>query len=424
MTLSPKLGRLSTKLKVMTLSLQSTALYVAQFASFNASQLAALDRYFIMLLRGYVHTGGQVAYAIILEPKLGGYLQPMWGLVTKRKQALLQRATFEGGHTRLAIESLMMRHARRSNGTALNDPTRLSDPFVLTSCSDCSWWAAHLILDGNQRSPPVQWRYDPGTRVLNNPPLPALSLPATKFLLDHDVLSLDELVNWDHAPPVPLPWLTQKAPADLLRQVVSRAKAPPPPALLPSRGQLLLLDNPDDHDPTAIQLMGWVVGGGWQVRQLKLGANKPKLLGRYLEDDDSVVSLLAGSSMRLSHSELVARVSGRLFSLDTSQESTLHNFRTTIVGVNPSFRFSAAVRPISARAKSAVDAEHRDCRGMVLPSDVLSCELRSDQVDLPPPPWVQLILNEMTRLQTDITLMVSDASARRKSGPISSIFAL
>jgi hypothetical protein len=181
---APKMGRLSTKLKVMILSLQSSAMYVAQFASFNSRQLAALDGYFIMLLRGYAHTGGHVANAIILEPKLGGYLQPMWEQVTKRKHALLQRATFEGGHTRLAIESLMMRHARQANGQGLNDPTRLAVPFILSSPSDENWWAAHLVIDGNLKSPRVQWRYDPGPHSPTCPPLPnTLSGPEKSFML-------------------------------------------------------------------------------------------------------------------------------------------------------------------------------------------------------------------------------------------------
>jgi hypothetical protein len=183
-TLAPKKGRLSTKLKVMSLSLQNTALYVALFASFNARQLAALDGYFVLLLRGYIHTRGQVASAIIMEPKLGGYLQPMWGLVTRRKQALLQRATFEGGHTRLAVESLMMRHARLSNGTCLNDATRMTTSFTLRAPSDVSWWASHLIQDENLRSPPVHWRYDPGPSTRTDTPLPDnLPKPVIDFLL-------------------------------------------------------------------------------------------------------------------------------------------------------------------------------------------------------------------------------------------------
>ena len=256
------MGRLSTKLKVMILSLQSSAMYVAQFASFNSRQLAALDGYFIMLLRGYAHTGGHVANAIILEPKLGGYLQPMWEQVTKRKHALLQRATFEGGHTRLAIESLMMRHARQANGQGLNDPTRLAVPFILSSPSDENWWAAHLVIDGNLKSPRVQWRYDPGPHSPTCPPLPnTLSGPEKSFMLTFDILSLDELVNWDHHPPAPLPWLVaEKAPTSLVEKVQSRARAPPPDTFRPSRGQLLLLHGDDAQDLTVIQLMGWTHG--------------------------------------------------------------------------------------------------------------------------------------------------------------------
>ena len=74
----------------MTMSLQSQAMYVAQFASFTDKQLHSCDQFFIMLLREYAHTGGQVANAVILEPKLGGYLEPMWEQVSRRKQALLR----------------------------------------------------------------------------------------------------------------------------------------------------------------------------------------------------------------------------------------------------------------------------------------------------------------------------------------------
>ena len=447
------MGRLSTKLKIMTMALQAQAMYVAQFASFSELQLGELDQYFVTLLRGYAHTSGQVASAIILEPQLGGYLEPMWDQVTRRKQALLQRATLEGGHTRLAMESLMMRHARQEEGS--NDPTRRADPFTLDIPRDKSWWAAHLILDGARSKPPRRWRFDPGKGSPTCPPLPSqLSEAECGFLSEFDVLSLDELIDWNRTLPAPSTWMkTEECPPSLLKKVQTRAKGTRPLPFCPARGQVLYLEGEDPTTDTVIQLMGWTSAGGWQARQWLLQPQKKAgVKGRIMEENPEVITLLAGSSLRFTPAELAHRVRGRVFSKIRHTESAETHYVTVVAGLNISFTFPEEEEPIFTPVNYAPIltpvVRHQDMlweprppapAGLTLPPaaqlrrhygtpreprPTMAHYTRTDQASLPIPPWVRVIRTELDRLKTNITVMVSDASARRQSGPISSIFAL
>jgi hypothetical protein len=244
------------------------------------------------------------------------------------------------------------------------------------------------------------------------------------ILLKYDVLSFDELVNWDHTPPDVLPWVAKSASSALFKLVKQHALSPRS-LFLPSRGQMLLLADAEGPGSKVIQIMGWTTTGGWQTRQWTMDRKKrpsqADLLGRTLTDDPDATPLLAGSSLRYSTSELTARVTGRIFTLTLPCESAEHNYSTSIVGFNPSFRFARALTSV---ARPVCDRPGRYYGNAPTASVEVAPDCRPDQATLLPPLWVQNIIDELQRRETHITVMVSDASARRQPGPISSIFAL
>jgi hypothetical protein len=393
LTLSTKQGRLSTKLLIMVISLQTAALYVTQFASFSKVQLSLLDRSFIKLIRGYAHTANHVATEILQQPALGGYFVPLIERTYNQKRGLMQRAIAEGGATRKAMEAMLLRHGPTESWEGCT----AGKPITLTDSVNPNWWASTLIHWGQDLLAPLQLHFPAIPHLQEVPVISYSPSPEERRLFsDLTILSLEELVDWAAPVPRPVSFLKRlsirhfapstgpKITHSVRKSIQGRQlKTGPYP---PSRHLSLRLSY-EDGTSELITLLGWSKPQEWHVIRWQLHKNIVTPVEEYYP-------LGTGSNLRHLHSHIAYYATARIF----LQRQWIHaENQIVLVGENPSYR----IRPplVNDPLYTATDT--------LLPTE---------------PPWCAEVRSKLSRAGVVPTYLVCDASAKQVAAVCSSVF--